>query len=166
MTSVRIVRKGAKAAAFKPDKARFDADIKSWASKAADRAKAAVESQYAAIKARVGGLTQGSDGLLFKILKQGNGGKPAAGTQVRILYTLTLSDGKKIDSTADRKNEPFAFKLSSGQVIPGFDAAVSAMRYGERRIVVIPPALAYGAAGAGGVVPGNAVLVFDIELLP
>jgi peptidylprolyl isomerase len=158
MTSVRIVRKGAKAAAFKPDKARFDAEVKAYASKAGE--------QVAAVKARLPGLAAGADGLLYKVLKAGNGQRPTAGAQVRILYTLTLSDGKKIDSTADRKNEPFAFKLAAGQVIPGFDAAVSAMAYGERRLVVIPPELGYGARGAGGAVPGNAVLVFDIELLP
>lgn len=166
INSVRIVRKGAKAVSFKPDKTRFDADIKAWTARAGEWAKAAVDSQITAIRARIEGLSQGADGLFFKVLKAGTGGKPQAGSQVRILYTLTLSDGRKIDSTADRKNEAFVFKLASGQVIPGFDAAVTAMRYGERRVVVIPPSLAYGAAGAGGVVPGNAVLVFDIELLP
>ncbi len=166
MISVRIVRKGAKANAFKVDKAKFDADIKSYAAGASVRAKSALDPQYSAIKSRVAGLTAGNDGLLYKIAKTGSGIRPMAGTQVRILYTLTLSDGKKLDSTADRNNEPFTFKLRSGQVIPGFDAAVMAMTYGERRIVVIPPELGYGAAGAGGVVPPNAVLVFDIELLP
>lgn len=166
MNSVRIVRKGAKATAFKVDKKAFDADTKSYASKADERAKAALAPQYSAIKARISGLVTGSDGLLYKVLKAGGGRQPTAGNQVKILYTLTLSDGKKIDSTADRGNEPFSFKLASGQVIPGFDAAVSAMSFGERRLVVIPPELGYGARGAGGAVPGNAVLVFDIELLP
>ncbi len=165
MTQVRIIRKGAKAKAFKADKTQFDADIKAYAAKAGERAKAALEPQFTAIKARVPGLTTGNDGLLYKVVKTGNGIRPSVGAQVRILYTLTLSDGKKLDSTADRNNDPFSFKLKSGQVIPGFDAAVAAMSYGERRIVVIPPELGYGAAGAGGVVPPNAVLVFDIELL-
>ncbi len=165
MTSVRIVRKGTKATAFKADKASFDAAIKAYAAKAGERAKAALETQYKAIQSRIPGLETGSDGLRFKILKKGNGSKPAAGSQVSILYTLTLADGKKIDSTADRKNEPFSFKLAAGAVIPGFDAAVAAMNYGEKRVVVIPPELGYGSAGAGGVVPGNALLVFEIELL-
>ena len=165
MESVRIVRKGAKAASFKADKAKFDADVKAYATKSGDRAKAALEPQYSAIKARVPGLVAGADGLQYKVLKAGDGPRPAAGSQVRILYTLTLADGKKLDSTADRGNEPFSFKLGAGQVIPGFDAAVAAMAYGERRVVVIPPELGYGARGAGGVVPPNAVLVFDIELL-
>jgi len=165
MTTVRIVRKGTKASAFKADKARFDADIKAYAAKAGERAKAALQQQYTAIDKRIPGLAAGSDGLRFKVLKKGTGSKPAAGSQVRILYTLTLSDGKKLDSTADRNNEPFSFTLGAGKVIPGFDKAVAAMAYGERRVVVIPPELGYGSAGAGGVVPGNALLVFEIELL-
>lgn len=166
MKSVTIVRKGARAASYKIDKKSFDAQVQSYASKADERAKAALAPQYSAIQARLPGLVTGQDGLLYKVQKAGGGLRPAAGTQVRILYTLTLSDGKKVDSTADRGNDPFTFKLGSGQVIPGFDAAVSSMSYGERRIVVIPPELGYGARGAGAAVPGNAVLVFDIELLP
>jgi len=166
MQSVRIVRKGAKAAAFRADKARFDADVKAYGAKAADRAKAALEPQYSAIKARISGLAADSGGLLFKVIKAGTGPRPAAGSTVRILYTLTLADGKKLDSTADRNDEPLAFTLGARQVIPGFEAAVATMVAGERRIVVIPPELGYGAKGAGGVVPPNAVLVFEIELLP
>ncbi|GAB1457824.1 hypothetical protein MASR2M48_31320 [Spirochaetota bacterium] len=94
------------------------------------------------------------------------GANPRQGIRSRSSTRSPCLDGKKIDSTADRGNEPFSFKLASGQVIPGFDAAVSAMGFGERRLVVIPPELGYGARGAGGAVPGNAVLVFDIELLP
>ncbi|MBU0927246.1 MAG: peptidylprolyl isomerase [Spirochaetes bacterium] len=165
MNSVRIVRKGAGAAAFKADKTRFDAAVKAHYAGAGDRAKAASEAQVAAVKARIPGLGPGGDGLLHKVLKTGAGSRPAKGSQVRILYTLTLSDGRKVDSTADRGNEPFEFKLGAGQVIPGFDAAVAAMAYGERRVVVIPPELGYGARGAGGAVPGNSVLVFEIELL-
>lgn len=166
MQSVRIVRKGARAAAFKPDKARFDADIKAYSAKAGERARAALEPQYSAIRARITGLAEAPGGLLFKVLKTGSGARPASGSTVRILYTLTLADGKKLDSTADRNNDPLSFTLGARQVIPGFEAAVAAMAAGERRIVVIPPELGYGANGAGGVVPPNAVLVFDIELLP
>lgn len=166
MQTVRIVRKGARAAAFKADRARFDADVKAYGANAADRAKAALEPQYSAIKARIPGLAADSAGLLFKVIRAGTGARPAAGSTVRILYTLTLADGRKLDSTADRNGEPLAFTLGARQVIPGFEAAVAAMAAGERRIVVIPPELGYGAKGAGGVVPPNAVLVFEIELLP
>lgn len=139
MQSVRIVRKGSRATAFQVDKARFDADIKAYAAKAADRAKAALEPQYTAIKARIAGLAADSNGLLFKVIRAGSGARPAAGSTVRILYTLTLADGKKLDSTADRNNEPLSFTLGARQVIPGFEAAVAAMAAGERRVVVIPP---------------------------
>jgi peptidylprolyl isomerase len=165
MTSVRIVRKGATARSFQADKAAFDAAVAAHPARAAERAKKALDAQYAAVEARVPGLSTDSRGLRSKILKQGNGMKPAKGANVKILYTLTLAKGKKIDSTADRRNEPFAFTLGAGRVVAGFDAAVSMMSYGERRIVVIPPELGYGAKGAGGVVPANAVLVFELELL-
>ncbi|HOZ71246.1 MAG TPA: peptidylprolyl isomerase [Spirochaetales bacterium] len=165
MTRVTVARKGAKARAFKADKARFDADLRAYASGAAERAKAGVEGQFAAVKARIPGLALGADGLWYKALAAGNGAKPATGSMVRILYTLTLADGRRLDSTADRGNEPLEFRLGGGQVIPGFDKAVSAMSYGERRVVVIPPELGYGSRGAGGVVPPDAVLVFEIELL-
>jgi peptidylprolyl isomerase len=165
MKRVTIVRKGAAAQAFKADKARFDADLAAYASGAAERAKAAVEKQFAAVSERIPGLALGADGLWHKVLVAGSGAKPAAGSTVRILYTLTLADGRRLDSTADRGNEPLEFRLAGGQVIPGFDKAVAAMSYGERRIVVIPPELGYGSRGAGGVVPPDAVLVFEIELL-
>ncbi|MBN2875601.1 MAG: peptidylprolyl isomerase, partial [Spirochaetales bacterium] len=157
MTSVRIVRKGPAAQALKADRSTFDAGIKAHAAGAARRAKEALEAQYSQIRGKTPGLATDADGLQYKILTKGNGKKPAPGSRVRILYTLSLANGKKLDSTADRAGEPFAFILGGGRVIPGFDAAVAAMSYGERRLVVIPPELGYGAAGAGGVVPPNAV---------
>jgi peptidylprolyl isomerase len=165
MTSVRIVRKGAAARAVQADKAAFDAAIAAHPAKAAERAKKALEAQYAAVEARIPGLSTDARGLRSKILRQGDGQKPAKGASVKILYTLTLAKGKKIDSTADRKDEPFAFTLGAGRVVAGFDAAVSMMSYGERRVVVVPPELGYGARGAGSAVPANAVLVFELELL-
>ena len=165
MKRVTIARKGAKAASFKADKARFDADLAAYASGAAERAKAAVDKQFAAVKDRIPGMSLGADGLWRKSLTAGSGAKPAAGSTVRILYTLTLADGRRLDSTADRGNQPLEFRLGGGQVIPGFDKAVAAMSYGERCMVAIPPELGYGSRGAGGVVPPNAVLVFEIELL-
>ncbi len=165
MSSVRIVRKGSAARSFQADRAAFDAAIASHPAKAAAMAKKALEAQYAAIEARVPGLSTDARGLRSKIVRQGNGKKPAKGANVKILYTLTLAKGKKIDSTADRKDEAFAFTLGAGRVVAGFDAAVSMMSYGERRIVVIPPELGYGAKGAGSAIPANAVLVFELELL-
>jgi peptidylprolyl isomerase len=103
-------------------------------------------------------------GLKYTILKAGTGAKPKPRQEVFVHYTGTLTNGKKFDSSRD-KGQPFSFKVGAGQVIPGWDEALSTMKVGERRKLTIPPKLGYGAAGAGGVIPPNATLIFDVELL-
>jgi peptidylprolyl isomerase len=105
-----------------------------------------------------------SSGLKYIILKTGKGNTPKTGQTVSVHYTGTLTNGKKFDSSLD-KGQPFSFILGKGQVIPGWDEGLSTMKVGERRKLTIPPKLGYGAAGAGGVIPPNATLIFDVELL-
>jgi peptidylprolyl isomerase len=109
-------------------------------------------------------ITTTPSGLKYTVLKAGKGAIPKPGKTVFVHYTGTLTNGKKFDSSRDR-GQPFSFILGQGQVIPGWDEALSTMKVGERRKLTIPPKLAYGAAGAGGVIPPNATLIFDVELL-
>lgn len=103
-------------------------------------------------------------GLKYKVVVAGTGASPKAGQTVVVHYTGTLEDGTKFDSSRDR-NDPFKFKLGAGQVIKGWDEGLALMRVGDRYTLIIPPDLGYGARGAGGVIPANATLTFDVELL-
>lgn len=101
----------------------------------------------------------------------GTGAEAVAGRVVRVHYTGWLFDaskadkrGEKFDSSKDR-NDPFEFPLGGGQVIPGWDKGFAGMKVGGTRVLTIPPAMGYGARGAGGVIPPNATLVFEVELL-
>ena len=106
--------------------------------------------------------------LKTEILKEGNGAVAAKGHNVRVHYTGWLNAGgergKKFDSSVDR-GSPFVFGLGQGLVIRGWDEGVAGMKVGEKRTLFIPADMGYGARGAGGVIPPNADLIFDVELL-
>ena len=102
--------------------------------------------------------------LKMEDLKVGTGAEAVAGKTVSVHYTGWLTDGKKFDSSLDR-GQPFEFQLGAGQVIQGWDKGVAGMKVGGKRKLTIPSDMGYGARGAGGVIPPNATLVFEVELL-
>jgi FKBP-type peptidyl-prolyl cis-trans isomerase len=106
-----------------------------------------------------------ASGVQYWDLKVGTGATAANGKTVTVHYTGWLaSNGKKFDSSVDR-GQPFMFAIGAGQVIKGWEEGVAGMKVGGKRQLRIPPELGYGARGAGGVIPPNAILLFDVELL-
>jgi peptidylprolyl isomerase len=105
-----------------------------------------------------------ASGLKYVEIAEGTGETPVKGQTVSVHYTGTLESGKKFDSSRDR-NQPFEFQIGEGQVIKGWDEGLSTMKIGGRRKLIIPAELGYGARGAGGAIPPNATLIFDVELL-
>jgi FKBP-type peptidyl-prolyl cis-trans isomerase FkpA len=104
------------------------------------------------------------EGLQIEDLVVGTGAEATPGHRVTVHYTGWLTNGKKFDSSHDR-NQPFVFELGGRQVIKGWDLGVAGMRIGGKRKLTIPSDLGYGARGAGGIIPPNATLVFEVELL-
>ncbi len=103
-------------------------------------------------------------GLKYEDITVGTGAQPQRGQTVTVHYTGTLTNGTKFDSSRDA-NKPFSFLFGTGQVIKGWDEGVVTMKIGGQRRLTIPASLGYGASGAGGVIPPNATLIFDVELL-
>ncbi len=104
------------------------------------------------------------NGLTYQDVAEGTGAEAKKGHQVSVHYTGWLMDGTKFDSSKDR-GDPFEFPLGAGQVIKGWDEGVAGMKVGGTRKLTIPPSLGYGARGAGGAIPPNATLVFEVQLL-
>jgi FKBP-type peptidyl-prolyl cis-trans isomerase FklB len=117
---------------------------------------------YLAENAKKDGVTVTASGLQYKVLEEGTGRQPAASDTVEVHYTGTLTDGTKFDSSRDR-GQTIEFPLNG--VIAGWTEGVQLMKEGARYEFTIPPELGYGARGAGGVIPGNATLIFDVELV-
>ncbi|PHQ58979.1 MAG: peptidylprolyl isomerase [Maribacter sp.] len=120
--------------------------------------------QAAALDEVAAGFEQTDSGLRYKIIQKGKGAKAEKGQQVSVHYEGSLLNGQVFDSSYKRK-EPIDFKLGVGQVIPGWDEGISLMQVGDKARFIIPSNLAYGSAGAGGAIPPDATLLFDVELM-
>jgi peptidylprolyl isomerase len=131
-------------------------------------ALAAMAANVLTSPARAQHVTMTADGLGIIDTKVGTGATPKAGQTVVVHYTGWLYEGgkrgKKFDSSVDR-GQPFEFPLGKGQVIQGWDEGVATMKVGGERTLIIPPSLGYGSNGAGGAIPPNATLLFDVKLL-
>lgn len=156
---LEILRVGDEATTWDANKA-FEDFRNSGEKKMADARKKA-ESELDKLS---GGFEKTKSGLRYKILKKGNGSVPEKGQTVSVHYEGSLLDGEVFDSSYQRK-QPIDFTIGVGQVIPGWDEGISLLRKGDKARLVIPPELAYGNAGAGGVIPPNAVLIFEVELM-
>jgi FKBP-type peptidyl-prolyl cis-trans isomerase len=125
---------------------------------------AQVTDPQAMAQDKKGKVVTTNSGLKYEDVKEGTGPTAAKGDTVQVHYTGWLKDGKKFDSSKDR-GQPFVFQLGAGRVIKGWDEGVQGMKVGGTRKLIIPPDLGYGASGAGGVIPPNAELTFEVELL-
>ena len=122
-----------------------------------------VAKEEALIKEKYPNAIRTSSGLMYIILKEGNGATPTSGALVEAHYTGRLLDGTKFDSSVER-GKPLLFLVGRGEVIKGWDEAFLAMKKGEKRILIIPPGLAYGDKGMG-TIPPNETLIFEVELI-
>lgn len=162
---IAIIRVGKEAEAFKIDQAAFDAALAAIKYREGGAVKAQQDKIKKMIKEQWPKAVRSESGMYYQIEQKGEGMAPAAGTVIKAHYTGRLLLGnRKFDSSYDR-GEPIAFPVGAGRVIRGWDEALSQMTKGEKRTLIIPPELAYGERGAGGVIPPNAWLVFDVELL-
>ena len=159
-----IIRQGSEANAFKADQASFDSLVAALKSKARMQQEKTIADYSTIVDKRWPDAVTTSSGLKFIRTREGSGSKPSKGTTVTAHYTGTLLGGKKFDSSVDR-GQPFQFPVGMGRVIKGWDEAFLDMKKGEKRTIIIPPELGYGSKGAGGVIPPNATLVFDVELV-
>jgi len=159
LESVEIVRVGADAEAW-------DAleSFKSFESSKTKREEEEKAHQAAELDKVAAGFDQTESGLRYKIIQKGEGVKAESGQTVSVHYEGSLLSGQVFDSSYKR-NEPIDFQLGVGQVIPGWDEGISMLQVGDKARFVIPSNLAYGSAGAGGVIPPNATLIFDVELM-
>src|SRR5690554_4181490 len=158
ISSIEIIRQGEEAEAWNA--------VEAFRTFEGSREKRLAEEKRQA-EERMQKLTEGFDttqsGLYYKVIEKGNGPKAQKGKTVSVHYTGALDNGQVFDSSYKR-NQPIEFSLGVGQVIAGWDEGITLLNVGDKARFIIPPHLGYGSAGAGGVIPPNAILVFDVEL--
>lgn len=162
--TVKIVRVGDKAKTFQITQLVFDSLITTRQQTINVTEDQKSQEQLALIQKQWPNAIKNPSGLMYVVLKEGQGNKPIAGTKVTVHYTGKLLDGSIFDSSVQR-NQPIEFAVGAGQVIKGWEEGIIDMKKGEKRILIIPPDLAYGKAGRPPVIPANAYLVFEVELL-
>ena len=162
--TVEIIRIGDKAKAFKADQAAFDALLADRRTKAEKASQEKIKAENELIAKKWPNAKITPSGLRYVVIKEGEGKKPERGAMITTNYTGTLLDGKKFDSSVDR-GKPFVFRVGTGRVIKGWDEAFLDMKKGEKRILILPPDLAYGERGIDKVIPPNSTLIFEVELL-
>ncbi|GHV77467.1 peptidylprolyl isomerase [Spirochaetia bacterium] len=161
---VTIIRNGQAATAFKADQATFDALQREAATAISSRLKAKRDADIAQIRQKYPNTSVTPSGIYYIIQKEGTGEKASSGKTVSVNYKGMFLSGEVFDNSD--LHGPLEFQTGSGQIIPGFDETVLDMKQGEKRLVVLPPELAYGEQGAGnGAIPGNSFLVFEMELV-
>jgi peptidylprolyl isomerase len=162
--SITIKRVGKKAKAFVADQEQFDSLLNAHGEnqkRAQGEANRRMEEE---VRSRFPNLVEAKGGFFYILEREGEGDTPPRGTRISAHYTGKFLDGTVFDSSV-RRNQVFRFTVGAGEVIEGWDLAFLSMRRGEKRTIVLPPDLAYGSRGAGGVIPPNAWLIFEVELV-
>lgn len=161
--SITIIRQGDVAKNFKTDEATFRSYIAKLEAEAQKKMDNAMEEAIPIIKQKWPKAVKDTDGVYFFISKEGKGEVAKKGQTLVMKYKGSLLDGRVFDDSD--MHEPLSFEADMGRLIKGFDSQATKMRVGEMRTIIIPPSLAYGERGAGDVIPPNAVLIFELELL-
>jgi peptidylprolyl isomerase len=161
---ITIIRNGTAANAFRADQETFDGLLGQIQTANASRLQNQRQADLARIASSYPNTQQTSSGIRYIIQRRGSGAKPAAGKTVSVNYVGKLLDGTVFDDS-NLRGRPIEFQAGTGRVIPGWDEIVLDMQVGEKRLVIIPPEMAYGDRAVGGVIPPNSFLIFEMELV-